>query len=224
MSLWKRLFGGTNPPQEHTPTPGRTATPKPAGWQINEKGFPTLESDGWRFVVSPYEGSTVQLWQYCAFRGGSVRFSHYSPSQDLTKRSAELHLKMGKMPPFGFVEMAPSEDEPFDIVGESNYQAELEGLAGPKAKEGANVLTSAFLMPEPDNPYDPNAVMVVIADKTVGYLSRDDNKEFLQFLERVRASSAFCNASIEGGWKNQRSEGSFCVRLDIAWPFEAAQH
>ena len=121
------------------------------------------------------------------------------------------------------VEMAPTEEQPFDIIGETNYQAELESIAGPKTADGAGVQVSAFLMPEPENPYDSNAVAVIISDKTVGYLSRDNNKEFLEFLSELGASGACCEAFIEGAWKHTRSEGNFCVRPDIACPFEAAQ-
>jgi hypothetical protein len=108
-------------------------------------------------------------------------------------------------------------------MGEANYQAELKRIAEPKTPDGAGVQVSAFLMPEPENPYDSNAVAVIISDKAVGYLSRDNNEEFLKFLHEVGASGACCEASSKGNWKHARSEGNFCVRLDIAWPFEAAQ-
>lgn len=81
----------------------------------------------------------------------------------------------------------------------------------------------AFLIPDPENRYDKNAVEVIINDLKVGHLSRDDNEEFLEFLQDVGASQAICEARIEAGWRNAKSEGSFCVRLDIDWPPSVAE-
>ncbi|WP_186766277.1 hypothetical protein [Falsiphaeobacter marinintestinus] len=46
----------------------------------------------------------------------------------------------------------------FEIVGESHYQTALERLAGGKKPDGVEVDTGALLIPEPENPYDENAV------------------------------------------------------------------
>jgi hypothetical protein len=48
------------------------------------------------------------------------------------------------------------------LVGESNYQEALTTIAGSKRPESVRIPTQAILMPEPDNPYDPNAVAVYI--------------------------------------------------------------
>lgn len=224
MQFLRKLFGGSDtqdrlPKEANMPSASRLDD---LTWRLNELGFPMLESQGWRFVATPHDRASIQLWQYSAVRNGSTEFSHYAPTEEMAKKTAELHLKMGRMPPLGLVELAPAIDEPFDIVGESKFQTEIESIAGPKTVDGANVQIPAFLMPEPENPFDPNAVAIVIADKTVGYLSRDDNEEFLEFLKDTGASGAFCGGIIEGGWKNSRSEGHFCVRLDIEWPPEPA--
>ena len=60
-----------------------------------------------------------------------------------------------------------------EVVGESNYQMELDHIAGPKSPEGASHFSTATLISEPSNPHDANAIKVVIAGSTVGYLKAD---------------------------------------------------
>lgn len=110
------------------------------------------------------------------------------------------------------------DDDAHRIVGESNYQDALEAIAGAKSYEGHNHSCFAILRPEPDNPFDENAVFVMIADQKVGYLSRGDAMVMRRFLDRTGFDEADCYATIIGGWKNERSEGSFGVELDIHWP------
>jgi hypothetical protein len=46
------------------------------------------------------------------------------------------------------------------VVGESYRQAALYALAGSRLQRGEQVTFTAALIPEPDNPYDPNAIRV----------------------------------------------------------------
>jgi hypothetical protein len=53
------------------------------------------------------------------------------------------------------------EDAVLEIVGESNYQPALERLSGGKTPDGTRVAGGmAILFPEPQNPYDSNAIAV----------------------------------------------------------------
>lgn len=100
----------------------------------------------------------------------------------------------------------------FDIVGESNYQAALERIAGAKTPDGHEHYCEATLRPEPSNPYDKNAVVVQIKGHTVGYLARADAEAYKsQSSKPMRA-----DALIVGGWRySNGNEGSFGVKLDI---------
>src|SRR5689334_1612382 len=60
-----------------------------------------------------------------------------------------------------------------EIVGESNYQAALWSLCGGTLGEPIRHPVIAVLVPEPENPYDPNAIAVQIEARLVGYLSRE---------------------------------------------------
>jgi HIRAN domain len=115
-----------------------------------------------------------------------------------------------------------------DIVGESHYQAQLESVAGGKGEESCELEKFAYLVREPDNPYDRNAVAVYIDGGIVGYLSRDDAKEYGRLIDQMWANfacHAVCRARITGGWRRFGSdgatvvdEGHFGVKLALAAP------
>lgn len=110
----------------------------------------------------------------------------------------------------------------FEIVGESHYQDALSEIAGGRKKTTAEVYRDAWLIPEPDNPYDLNAVAVDIDGKTVGYLPRLEAAKFKEenvlFFDAVKVP-----AVIVGGWKRSATnEGHFGVKLDctLAFPMQ----
>lgn len=74
-------------------------------------------------------------------------------------------------------------DQP--IVGESHYQPALRRLKSSKAKP----FFRARLVREDSNPYDNQAVRVDIEGKTVGYLSREDARDW-----RTQGGRSTCDA------------------------------
>ena len=68
------------------------------------------------------------------------------------------------------------------MVGTSHYQDALLELSGREADEEIRVAKIALFVPEPDNPHDPNAIAIHIDGKLVGYLSRDENKRWLDVV------------------------------------------
>lgn len=87
------------------------------------------------------------------------------------------------------------------VVGTSHYQKDLKRLAGKHGDEGVRLETTATLVPEPDNPYDENAVKVLIENKLVGHLSADDAEEYSERLQELaaRGGRVTCSATIIGG-------------------------
>ncbi|HEX4733549.1 MAG TPA: HIRAN domain-containing protein [Thermoleophilaceae bacterium] len=73
-------------------------------------------------------------------------------------------------------------DEIVRVAGTSHYQEALRPLSGRKGDEQVRVQRVALLVPEPDNPHDPNAIAVTIDGQLVGYLSRDENKRWLDVV------------------------------------------
>lgn len=86
-----------------------------------------------------------------------------------------------------------------EVVGESHYEAALRSLfpAELRSGEGHSVDTTAILVPEPKNMYDPNAVAVVVDGKQVGYLAREDAARYsrllIELVERSLQPEVACN-------------------------------
>jgi hypothetical protein len=58
----------------------------------------------------------------------------------------------------------------FAVVGESHRQSELEEIVGGRTEEGAEFECTALLVPELDNAFDQNAIMVFIEAQKIGVL------------------------------------------------------
>jgi hypothetical protein len=83
------------------------------------------------------------------------------------------------------------------VVGESHYQDALRALAGPKRPGGVELRERFRLVPEPDNAYDPDAVVVrTTAGETVGYVPRADAPWWRTVLP---PEGAECDGVVLGG-------------------------
>ena len=116
-----------------------------------------------------------------------------------------------------------------DVVGEGSYQGTIEGIAGGRTIDGARDRNhTAILLPEPTNPYDPNAVRVVVMAASgggglVGDLSREDAVRYRPVIDRLASVGKVAGslAAITGGWdRGGGDRGSFGVRLSIGTPEE----
>lgn len=103
----------------------------------------------------------------------------------------------------------------FEVVGEASYQDALEAICGGRNFYSAEHQCKALLIPEPNNPHDPNAVQVIVDRKVVGYLARAHAVEYHQHIG-MNASS--CEAKIVGGWDDGKTVGHFGIKLKIKWP------
>lgn len=95
-----------------------------------------------------------------------------------------------------------------DVVGESAHQGELLALIGGRRTwGGAHLRVTAELVPQSDNPYDPQAVAVQIGGQVVGHLPRATARTYRTLIERAITATgrATCQAEIRGGW--QRAHG-----------------
>lgn len=98
----------------------------------------------------------------------------------------------------------------FDIVGEQSYQSNLKKIAGKKEAESKYVQVVANIISEPSNPYDKNAIKVEINGLIVGYINKNEAKTI-----SGRKINKAIPAVINGGWKDDESEGSYGVKLAI---------
>ncbi|HZI90951.1 MAG TPA: HIRAN domain-containing protein [Thermoleophilaceae bacterium] len=87
-----------------------------------------------------------------------------------------------------------------NVAGESHYQEALREIVGATAEREIAMDTEALLIPEPTNPHDPNAVMVQIDGKVVGYLPRDEAVAYGPALAELaaRGRTGACEARIAG--------------------------
>lgn len=77
--------------------------------------------------------------------------------------------------------------EDLEVVGESNYQGALWQVVGVRTRDRVRFSIHAVLIPETDNPYDPNAISVWISGSRVGYLSRADAADYRSGLLALEA-------------------------------------
>jgi hypothetical protein len=76
-------------------------------------------------------------------------------------------------------------DDLVSVVGTSHYQPALAEITGRKGDEEIRFETTATLVPEPDNPHDANAIAVHVANRLVGYLSRDENPRWHEVVRML---------------------------------------
>ncbi len=72
-----------------------------------------------------------------------------------------------------------------EVVGELSYQAALWQLSGGAVGDKVRCDKVAVLVPEPTNPYDPNAIAVHIDGYLVGYLPRGVAQEYQPGLRHL---------------------------------------
>jgi hypothetical protein len=107
------------------------------------------------------------------------------------------------------------------VVGESHHQDALTAIVGGKRPESVRISTQAMLIPEPNNPYDPNAVAVYIDGWKVGHLPRPAAQALAPVGQRLAEQQrvGVCSATITGGWdRGDGDTGHFGVILDLAHP------
>ena len=103
-----------------------------------------------------------------------------------------------------------------DAVGESFYASALTEIMGPSGESFGSTMMWASLVPDPANPYDPNAIRVVIGGKQVGNLDRAAAIVFGPVAKRILdlGCDVQCAATIVG------AKGRFGVVLDLGTPDE----
>ena len=97
-------------------------------------------------------------------------------------------------------------DETLEVVGESYRQETLWKLAGGRTLDPVDCPIVAVLEPEPTNPKDENAVMVLIQGNCVGYLGSQDAVAYLPGIRKLMSKGPVqLHGVIVGG--GQRGDG-----------------
>ena len=103
------------------------------------------------------------------------------------------------------------------IVGESNYQQELRRIEATVKDNAGTGYIKVILAREPENRFDPNAIMVTTTDsQTIGYLSRDLAIQYGAALAlwEEEGYRVHCQARLSAGSRG-KSMGAW---LDLAPP------
>ncbi len=104
-----------------------------------------------------------------------------------------------------------------DIVGEASYQQELRYLVpGDRTEDSVSVWKIASLVPEPENKFDANAVVVLIEGFTVGYLDRRQGVLYHAMMAEAGMpgeSIEDVDAEIRGGWRRDGISANYGVAL-----------
>ena len=114
----------------------------------------------------------------------------------------------------------------FEIVGEASYQPALDAICGGKCADGHKLATRAQLCFQEDNPYDPNAIVVLIDRNVVGYIPRNLAKEMREAILRLNPEErpVTCDARVVGGWiRDGGDEGHYGVKLSLSHPLKLAE-
>lgn len=108
------------------------------------------------------------------------------------------------------------------VVGTFYYQEALHDLYGPRRPDGVKIADEGELVTEDENPFDPNAIALVVGGQLLGYLARENAILFRQAMAdaRIIAGRFPVHLLVTGGVST--SEGrlaQFLVHLDLHEPF-----
>ena len=103
-----------------------------------------------------------------------------------------------------------------EVVGEKSFRQSLVKIIKiAKAERKGEIFTKAYLIPEPSNDFDKNAIAVQIDGLKVGYISSAETEQFHEIFEQNNLDALQVKARI--GWDVNNPEPLIGVTLDIAW-------
>lgn len=80
-------------------------------------------------------------------------------------------------------------DDDLDVVGESYQQENLWALVGGSSEDKIRVEVLGYLVPEPENKYDPNAIGVWIQGLKVGFVAKELAREIVDDVLRLMSEN-----------------------------------
>lgn len=164
------------------------------------------------------------MWFHKLFAFGRIRMKDDPPKPFKRRRplpeSALPYMRAQQSPPVDGSINGPGLFE-CEVVGESNYQGNLIAICGDyRPNKPDEHFATAVLVPEPQNPYDKNAVMVLLSNLQVGYLDRQAAKSYMAHLRVKGLPSARLSvpAVVRGGWLDEDGKVRMygvCLDLEV---------
>jgi len=139
----------------------------------------------------------------------------YSDRPDFIRKASEsIH---GPEVPSASASMTKSPDGVdynYDVVGESFQRDHLTALIrAHNAFESGEIYSTAVLELEPTNPFDPNAVKVVVDGTQVGYIPKFDSPAVTEMVKKSGKSSY--EVPVRIGWDTNSPSPLIGVRLAL---------
>ncbi|CAB4655029.1 unannotated protein [freshwater metagenome] len=114
--------------------------------------------------------------------------------------------------PSGIVASENIEDYTYNVVGESFRHDHLVQLAQKhKAIDVGSIFTSATLKLEPENVFDPTAVMVIVEGLHVGYIAKSQSIEMTANIKKLNTTEVEVPAHL--GWDTENPQPYIGVQL-----------
>jgi hypothetical protein len=112
------------------------------------------------------------------------------------------------------VSKADDSDYNYDVVGESYQRDHLTALIrAHNAFESGEIYSTAVLELEPTNPFDSNAVKVVVEGTQVGYIPKFDSPAVTEMVKKSGKSSY--EVPVRIGWDTNSPSPLIGVRLAL---------
>ena len=103
-----------------------------------------------------------------------------------------------------------------EVVGEKSFRQNLLKIIKiHEAHDSGEIFTKAYLVLDPKNEFDKNAIAVQIEGLRVGYISRVETSEFHKLFSMNKLDALQVNARI--GWDVNNPEPLIGVQLDVDW-------
>lgn len=105
-----------------------------------------------------------------------------------------------------------------DVVGESNYRQALKALISEGTeveRDNGEVYRHAYLVPEPTNAFDKNAIQVRMGEYVVGYIAKGRTAEFHPVIKQAKNQGCdYLVVPAVIGWNPNSADPLVGVRLD----------
>src|SRR5690606_23474606 len=112
------------------------------------------------------------------------------------------------------------------ISGAINFQHPIIEIVGPELEYSVSKVLNAILIMETTNTEYTYAIMVIVNDIQVGYLSDEDAEKFLKILkdkDLYEDTGIEVKALIYGDWGNADQVGNFKINLNLPENFEDSE-
>lgn len=106
------------------------------------------------------------------------------------------------------------------------FQQPIIEIVGPELEDSVSKVVNALLIMDTTNTEYTYAIMVIVSDIQVGYLSDEDAEKFLKILkdkDLYEDTGIEVKALIYGDWGNADQVGNFKINLNLPENFEDSE-